>query len=315
MKAKYLLSCAAAAILSSGALAAHAADANGDAGAAAPLSTVTATDTAAAAADTTSAVGDIIVTAQRRSENVQAVPMTLTAITTKTISQQNIETLSDIVKYTPNVTFGGNGAGQGVIFMRGLSAGVQGQQSSATIATFPNVALYLDDQSMQFPGRNVDVYTVDLDRIEVLEGPQGTLFGGGAQAGAIRYITNKPDLNVFSGSAEVNYGGTAGGGTNYSGNFIINIPLVKDKLALRAVVYDDHQGGYITNVASTFTRSNQDLGNTYFNIKPNAAGICPNGPPAARRRSARSSVRRRATTSRSRAPTPTRPPTRARASR
>ena len=281
MKAKYLLSCAAAAILSSGALAAHAADANDDGAAAtARVSTVTDAATAAAAADTTAAVGDIIVTAQRRSENVQAVPMTLTAITAKSISQQNIETLSDIVKYTPNVTFGGNGAGQGVIFMRGLSAGVQGQQSSATIATFPNVALYLDDQSMQFPGRNVDVYTVDLDRIEVLEGPQGTLFGGGAQAGAIRYITNKPDLNVFSGSAEASYGGTAGGGANYSGNFIINIPLVKDKLALRAVVYDDHQGGYISNVASTFTRSNQDLGNTYFGIHPNGLGICPNGLPA-----------------------------------
>src|SRR6185437_3664974 len=279
MKAKYLLSCAAAAILSSGALAAHAADANGEA-AAGPVSTVTATDTAAAAADTTSAVGDIIVTAQRRSENVQAVPMTLTAITTKTLSQENVTTLNDLIKYTPNVAFGGNGPGQGVIFMRGLSAGVQGQQSSATIATFPNVALYLDDQSMQFPGRNVDVYTVDLDRIEVLEGPQGTLFGGGAQAGAIRYITNKPDLNVFSGSAEVSYGGTAGGGANYSGNFIVNIPLVKDKLALRAVVYDDHRGGYITNVASTFTRSNQDLGNTYFNIHPNGAGTCPNGLPA-----------------------------------
>jgi iron complex outermembrane recepter protein len=281
MKARYLVSCAVAAILSSAALSAHAADADpaaadrpGDATAA-----VTDASTDAAASDT-AAVADIVVTAERRSENVQAVPMTLTAITATSIAQQNIETLSDIVKYTPNVTFGGNGAGQGVIFMRGLSAGVQGQQSSATIATFPNVALYLDDQSMQFPGRNVDVYTVDLARVEVLEGPQGTLFGGGAQAGAIRYITNKPDLDVFSGSAQASYGGTAGGGANYSGNFIINIPLVKDKLALRAVVYDDHQGGYIDNVASTFTRSNQDLGNTYFNIHPNGAGICPNGLPA-----------------------------------
>ncbi len=280
MKAKYLLSCAVAAIVSSGALAAHAAGADVAAGDIARLATVTDASTDTAAADTTSAVGEIIVTSERRSENVQAVPMTVTAITGKAISQQNITTLDDIIKYTPNVTFGGNGAGQGVIFMRGLSAGVQGQQSSATIATFPNVALYLDDQSMQFPGRNVDVYTVDLDRIEVLEGPQGTLFGGGAQAGAIRYITNKPDLNVFSGTAEAAYGGTAGGGANYYANFVINIPLVKDKLALRAVIYDDHRGGYITNVASTFTRSNQDLGNTYFNIHPNGLGVCPNGLPA-----------------------------------
>ena len=83
--------------------------------------------------------------------------------------------------------------------MRGLSAGLQGNQSSATIANFPNVALYLDDQSMQFPGRNVDIYMVDMERVEVLEGPQGTLFGGGAEAGAIRYITNKPKLERVRG--------------------------------------------------------------------------------------------------------------------
>jgi iron complex outermembrane receptor protein len=280
MKARYLISCAAAAILSSAALSAHAADAD-TAGADRPGdATATVTDASTdTAASETAAVADIIVTAERRSENVQAVPMTVTALTATAISQENISTLDEIIKYTPNVTFGGNGPGQGVIFMRGLSAGVQGQQSSATIATFPNVALYLDDQSMQFPGRNVDVYTVDLARVEVLEGPQGTLFGGGAEAGAIRYITNKPNLESFSGSAEVQYGGTAGGGANYSGNFIINIPLVKDKLALRAVIYDDHRGGFIDNVASTFTRSNQDLGNTYFSIHPNGAGLCPNGLP------------------------------------
>ncbi|HEY1427001.1 MAG TPA: TonB-dependent receptor [Caulobacteraceae bacterium] len=284
MKARYLVSCAAAAILSGSSVAAQAAGQGQDdtsAGAARRPDgalTVTATD-AAADTGTSATVGDIIVTAERRSENIQAVPMTVTAITAKAISQQNITTLDDIVKYTPNVTFGANGPGQGVIFMRGLSAGLQGNQSSATIATYPNVALYLDEQSMQFPGRNVDIYTVDLDRIEVLEGPQGTLFGGGAQAGAIRYITNRPNLSTFSASAEAAYGGTAGGGANYFGNFVLNVPLVKDKLAIRAVVFGDRRGGYITNVASTFTRSNQDLGNTYFNIHPNAANICPNGLP------------------------------------
>ncbi len=161
--------------------------------------------------------------------------------------------------------------------MRGLSAGFVGNQSSATIASFPNVAIYLDDQSMQFPSRNVDIYAVDMQRVEVLEGPQGTLFGGGAEAGALRYITNKPNLSQFSGSADGMYGFTAGGGQNASGDFVVNVPIVQDKLAARLVVYDEHQGGYIDNVASTFTRSNQDLGNYYFGIKPNAQGICPNG--------------------------------------
>src|SRR5208282_6337241 len=97
------------------------------------------------------------------------------------------------------------------IFMRGLSAGFAGNQSSATIAPFPNVATYLDDQSVTFPARNLDVYYADMERIEVLEGPQGTLFGGGAEAGVVRYITNKPKLNVFEGHAEAGYAYTEHG--------------------------------------------------------------------------------------------------------
>ena len=237
------------------------------------------TDATATAADASApGVGDVIVTAERREESIQNVPATIQAFTGQVLAQQNITTLDDLIKYTPNVTYGNNGPGQGVIFMRGLSAGLQGNQSSATIATFPNVALYLDDQSMQFPGRNVDVYAVDLERVEVLEGPQGTLFGGGAEAGAIRYITNKPNVSAFSGSAEGSAGITEGGDPNYAFNAVLNIPLVQDKLAFRVVLYDDHHGGYIDNVPSTFTRSNNDLGNVYFNIMP-VGGVCPNGLP------------------------------------
>jgi iron complex outermembrane receptor protein len=238
-----------------------------------------ATADADAAADTAGAsIEEVVVTAERREQSVQNVPATMQAFSGQTLSQQNITTLDDLIKYTPNVTYGNNGPGQGVIFMRGLSAGLQGNQSSATIASFPNVALYLDDQSMQFPGRNVDIYAVDLQRVEVLEGPQGTLFGGGAEAGAIRYITNKPNLESYSGSAEANYGITSGGDPNGSLNAVLNLPVVKDKLAFRVVIYDDHQGGYINNVPSEFTRSNNDLGNTYFNIHP-TGGVCPNGLP------------------------------------
>ncbi|HEY6869431.1 MAG TPA: Plug domain-containing protein, partial [Novosphingobium sp.] len=104
------------------------------------------------------ASSEIIVTAQRRNESIQSVPMTLQALSGETLSQFNVVTFDDLLKYTPNVTYGSNGPGAGAIFMRGLSAGFVGNQSSATIAPFPNVALYLDDQSMQFPARNADVY-------------------------------------------------------------------------------------------------------------------------------------------------------------
>src|SRR6201995_713344 len=120
---------------------------------------------------------------------------------------------------------------------------------------------------------------VHMDRVEVLEGPQGTLFGGGAEAGAVRYITNKPKLDKFEAKAEASYGFTSGGADNSAANLTLNVPLITGKLAIRAVLYDEKQGGYIDNVPSTFTRSNEDLGNFYFNIAPNAAGTCPNGLP------------------------------------
>ncbi len=208
---------------------------------------------------------DIVVTATRREESIQKVPLTIQAFSGSTLGQLNVKNFNDLIKYTPNVTFGNNGPGSGAIFLRGLSTGFAGTQSSASVAPFPNVALYIDDQSLQFPGRNADIYVADLERVEVLEGPQGTLFGGGAQAGAVRYITNKPQLDKFSGRFEGSFGGTVGGAANGSFNAVINVPIIQDKLAIRAVIYDDHHGGYIDNVPGTFTRSDFDAYNYYFN--------------------------------------------------
>src|SRR6266853_6640718 len=144
---------------------------------------------AAPAADTSESEGiqEITVTAQRRTENVQNVPITIQALTGDTLAQLNATTFDDVLKYLPNVTAPTAGPGQAQIFMRGLSAGSNGTQSGGSSNGFPNVAIYLDDQSGQLPGRNLDVYAADLERVEVLEGPQGTLFGAGAQAGVIRY--------------------------------------------------------------------------------------------------------------------------------
>jgi iron complex outermembrane recepter protein len=229
------------------------------------------TPAAAPAADAPVPEGEIVVTATRRNESIQSVPMTLQALSGATLSQLNVNNFNDLLKYTPNVTFSSNGPGQGAIFMRGLSTGFAGNQSSGTIAPFPNVALYLDDQSMQFPARNADVYMADIERVEVLEGPQGTLFGGGAEAGAVRYITAKPKLDKWEGHVEGSAGGTVGGAANGSVQGMINIPVIKDKLAVRAVIYRDHQGGYIDNVPSTFTRRATDSGSVAYNFNPTTA--------------------------------------------
>jgi iron complex outermembrane recepter protein len=223
---------------------------------------------AAPATDTSEAEGiqEITVTAQRRTESIQDVPVTIQALTGEQLGQLNVATFDDVLKYLPNVTFSSNGPGQGNIYMRGLSAGFAGNQSSAAIDPFPNVATYLDDQSMTFPARNVDIYMADMERIEVLEGPQGTLFGGGAEAGAIRYITNKPKLNVTEGSADASYGTTAHGDPNAAITAVINLPLIQDTLAVRAVIYNDRRGGYIDNVPSQFTRFPTDPGTVSYHL-------------------------------------------------
>src|SRR5579863_9156451 len=203
------------------------------------------------AAATGNELSEVVVTAQRRSENLQDVPITIQAISGDTLRQLNVSGFDDLLKYTPNVTFSGNGPGTGNIFIRGLGGIGSGNQSQSTTAAFPNVALYLDDQSMTFPARNNDVYVVDMERIEVLEGPQGTLFGGSAQAGIIRYITNKPNLTATSGEFNAGYGVTAGGDPNSKLTAVLNLPLIEGKLGVRAVFFSEHQGGYIDNVAST----------------------------------------------------------------
>jgi outer membrane receptor protein involved in Fe transport len=232
-------------------------------------------DTGAAAAG----IQEVIVTAQRRSENVQDVPIAIQALSGDTLQQLNITTFEDLIKHLPNVSGGSQGPGQVQIFMRGLSAGSVPTQSGGSINGFPNVALYLDDQSGQLPGRNLDVYAADLERIEVLAGPQGTLFGAGAQAGVIRYITNKPKLNKTEGSVTADYGVTAGGDPNTALTAMINLPVIADTLAVRAVIYNDRRGGYINNVPSTFTRKATDAGIAVANYPTDCGPHAPAGTP------------------------------------
>jgi outer membrane receptor protein involved in Fe transport len=235
---------------------------------------------AASAADQAGAsaggIEEVVVTAQRRTENVQDVPIAIQAFTGETLQQLNVTNFDDLLRYLPNVSAPSSGPGQDQVFMRGLSAGSVATQSGGSISGFPNVAIYLDEQSGQLPGRNLDVYAADLERVEVLEGPQGTLFGAGAQAGVIRYITNKPKLDVTEGNVSGGYGLTASGDPNSDITAVLNVPLIADTLAVRGVVYDDRRGGYINNVQGTFTRSAaRDLGIHYANY----ATACSMGTP------------------------------------
>ncbi|TLY53863.1 MAG: TonB-dependent receptor, partial [Gammaproteobacteria bacterium] len=226
----------------------------------------------------TGALEEITVTAQRRTENIQDVPISMQALTAQALQQLNVSTLDDYVKFLPNVTTANNGPGQNEVFMRGLSAGSQASQGSGSTGVWPNVAIYLDNQSGQLPNRNLDIYAADLNRIEVLEGPQGTLFGAGAEAGVIRYITNEPKLDGFEANVKAGYGITAHGDPNTDLTAVLNLPLIAGRTAVRAVIYDEQRGGYIDNVPATFTRRNTDIGIHYAQYAATGP-LCPNGQP------------------------------------
>ncbi|MGH8138314.1 MAG: TonB-dependent receptor [Steroidobacteraceae bacterium] len=261
MKSNYRVYCAVAAILG-----AHAAAAN----AAAPA------ETSPAESEASLGISEVVVTATRREERLQDVPITVQAMTPETLHQLNVTTFEDAVKYLPNVTTSSLGPGQSNIYMRGLATPGGAVQGSGVVGPFPNVAVYLDDQSGQLPGRNLDIYAVDLERIEVLEGPQGTLFGAGAEAGVLRYITNKPKLNVTEANFNAGYAVTASGDPSTNIDATINLPLIADRLSVRASVYSDSRGGYIDNIPATFGRLPTDrVVVNYFGgvVPPNTGSI------------------------------------------
>ncbi len=207
-------------------------------------------DAAPAAQQRQGGVNVIIVTAQKRSEDLQDVPVSVSAIGSEELDNLAIDTFEDYLEQLPTVTAGGSGPGQSTIYIRGLASTTPNLTTAGVAGLAPNVAMYLDEQPLAQPGRNLDVYAADMERIEVLSGPQGTLFGASSQAGVVRLITNKPDLGGFDAAFNAGVSFTKGGETSYKADAMVNVP-VTDTFALRGVVYLDDQGGYIDNIAGT----------------------------------------------------------------
>lgn len=215
---------------------------------------------------------EIIVTASKRSENLQDVPLTVQALNAEALENLDINSFSDYVKQLPNVHFAGRGPGQNDVYIRGLATGRGSLFQSGGIGAGPTVAFYVDEAPLTSAGRNIDVYMTDMNRVEVLAGPQGTLYGASSQAGTIRLITNKPDPSSFAGGAEFTLSATEGGEESWGVEGFVNIPLMKDRLALRIAAYDISHGGYIDNVRGTTSWAiNQNVG-TGPGQAPPAAG-------------------------------------------
>ncbi|MEM9386063.1 MAG: TonB-dependent receptor [Pseudomonadota bacterium] len=195
-------------------------------------------------------IEEVVVTATKRVSTTQDVAVAVQALGEEALNQLGVANFEDYLIQLPGVTAGGSGPGQNTIYIRGLASTTPNLTTAGVAGLAPNVAFYLDDQPLAQPGRNLDVYAADIARVEVLSGPQGTLFGASSQAGTVRLITNKPDPTATYGNVRLGTGFTVGGEPSTNVEAMLNVP-VTEKFTLRGVAFVDNQGGYIDNVAGT----------------------------------------------------------------
>ncbi|HEY1725860.1 MAG TPA: TonB-dependent receptor [Steroidobacteraceae bacterium] len=223
-------------------------------------------------------------TAQKVAENLQDVPLSVEVLDTKTIEQLNIANLDDYVKFSPSISYN-RGFGQGGnaqpgishLYIRGLVSGGDGNHSGSQ----PSVGTYLDEQPVTTIDGTVDVHVYDVERIEVLEGPQGTLYGASSESGTVRIITNKPDPTKFSAGIDVQGNTVDHGGQGWEFEGYVNLPI-NSWAAVRLVGWAEHDAGYISNVAGTSAPGCIVNGvRTYPNWSGQLVGFAPGYPDTA----------------------------------
>ena len=203
----------------------------------------------AADAGETPVLEEITVTAQKRSENLQDVPVSIQAFSTARLEELGIGDFDDYAKYLPSVSFQKVGSPSFEhTYMRGVSSGGDGNHSGSQ----PSVGMYLDEQPVTTIDGNLNIHLYDIERVEALAGPQGTLYGASSQAGTIRIITNKPDPSGFKAGYDLDLNNVDHGGTGYDVEAFVNLPLTSTA-AVRLVGWDQHDAGYISNVHGTVT--------------------------------------------------------------
>ena len=227
---------------------------------------------------------EIVVTATRRAERLQDVPISIQAFNTEALKKQGVTDFQDVARLLPSVSYDTSAPGATTIYIRGVSSGGDGNHS----ASLPSVGVYLDEQPITTILGPVDVNFYDIERVEALAGPQGTLFGASSQSGTIRIITNKPKLDKVEGGYDLELNKIDGGGVGGSVQGYYNQPI-NDRTAIRLVGWYKRDGGYIDNVETTrvFPSSTQaaiDNGQTNVPIQQNNAEFAEddyNCPPSA----------------------------------
>jgi len=187
------------------------------------------------------ALEEIVVTARKRVESMQDIPASIQAISQESLSAMGARNMEDFARFVPSINVVSKGAGISTVVFRGAitGAGYLGQATSS---------VYLDEISITQTGAQPSIRAVDIERVEALQGPQGTLYGSDAQAGTLRIITNQPVMNEFEAIIDGEVRGGGSSDPSYRGSLVFNVPLVEDTLAMRIVGFNDHDGGYIDNV-------------------------------------------------------------------
>jgi len=189
---------------------------------------------------------EVVVTSQKREENLQSVPISIEAIDSKKLASLQVASFQDYSRYLPSLSVQSYGPGQSQLYVRGVTNGGDGLH----VGSQPLVGLYFDEMPVTTIAQNLDVHIYDIQRVEALSGPQGTLFGASSMAGTMRIITNKPDPAQFEAGYDVAgeaYTMGAGGGKIEG---FANIPL-GEHAAIRLVGWGEHDGGYINQVAAS----------------------------------------------------------------
>ena len=202
--------------------------------------------TTAAAADSTT-LDTVVVTARKRDESLAKVPEAITVFTAQTLEAYNIQSFDDYATKTPNISFAYGGGPTGIADARTVAIrGITGQNLFGTAGA---TGFYIDDTPV--PG-SIDPRVLDIDNIEVLKGPQGTLFGESSLGGNVRLITKRPDLSANDIGYMVEAGATSGGGSPDGGAGLIgNLVLIPEVLATRVVMFGNHDAGYLTRTFPT----------------------------------------------------------------
>jgi iron complex outermembrane recepter protein len=203
---------------------------------------------AAASGGASDQLQEVVVTATKRQENLQDVPISIDVFTGQDLKNLAISNMDDYMRKVPSISFISIGPGTQQFVMRGVSDGSNPNYSNTSSTGF-----FVDDMSMSYGGAQPDLHLYDIKRIEILNGPQGTTFGAEAMSGAIRYITNKPDLRAFSGGLDFDGGQIQGAQRNWTYEGYLNLPLIEDVLGLRVSAFSASQGGFITNALTTRT--------------------------------------------------------------